>query len=70
MDYNIFTRKSKHLKENNIGYFNHMFNSLIYSKESFKASIYFFIHAFFPDIFEYSGSTIIKKLNLEFLKCN
>jgi hypothetical protein len=66
MGYTIFTIKFKHLEENNITYFSHMYYSLYYSKESLKATIYFFVHAFIPDIFEYNGSITIKNLNKHF----
>ena len=49
-----------HLQKHNISYFAHMKHSLYYSYQSIKASTFFFIHAFIPDIFEYSGSKTIR----------
>ena len=65
MNINIFNWKSTHLENNNVSYIDHLYNSLFYAKESFLASFYFFIHGFFPDLFEYNGSTIIKKIHTQ-----
>ena len=53
---------SKHLKENNMSYFEHMKCALGYAKESGKAMVYFSIHAIMPNIFVKKGSTIITKI--------
>lgn len=51
-----------HLKKNNQTYFEHLSESLSYSGQSFKASLYFLVHAFIPDIFQYNGSATIYSL--------
>jgi hypothetical protein len=53
----------KHLKEINMSYFQHMKCALGYAKESGKAMIYFFIHAFLPDIWVVKGSKKLKEIN-------
>ena len=52
----------KHLKEINMTYFQHMKCALGYAKESGKAMIYFFIHAFLPDVWVTKGSDNLNKL--------
>ena len=54
---------SKHLKENNMSYFEHMKCALGYAKESGKAMVYFSVHAVLPNIFVKKGSTIITKIH-------
>jgi hypothetical protein len=53
----------KHLKYVKQGYFEHLIDALSYSFVSLKASIYFFIHGLYPDLFEFDGSTHINNLN-------
>ena len=60
----------KHLQENNISYTTHMKRSIAFSLNSFAASMYFFIHAFFPFILEHHGSRMIKKISEDIKKCN
>ena len=52
---------NKHLKEIKMSYFQHMKCALGYAKESGKAMIYFFIHAFLPDLWITKGSDQLKK---------
>lgn len=52
-----------HLRKNNQSYLQHCKESLSYSGKSFKASFYFLIHAFIPDVFEYKGSITVDSLN-------
>lgn len=52
----------KHLKENNIGYFRHMKRAFYFSYNLILAGILCFIHGIYPDIFTYTASNIIKKL--------
>jgi hypothetical protein len=54
--------KCYHLKENKQTYFEHLSESLSYSGQAFKASFYFLIHAFVPDLFKYNGSATIYSL--------
>ena len=44
-------------------YFEHFMDAVSYSFMAFKASCYFFVHAFIPDWFEFDGSREIDKLN-------
>ena len=52
-----------HLNDKNCSYFEHFKHAMYYSLVSLKASFYFFIHAFIPDLFTESGSTTINGLN-------
>jgi hypothetical protein len=54
--------KCYHLKENKQTYFEHLSESLSYSGQAFKASFYFLIHAFVPDLFKYNGSATVYSL--------
>jgi hypothetical protein len=49
-----------HLKEKNITYFEHFFQSLNLAKMSLLATIIFIIHAIYPDILIETGSKILK----------
>ena len=53
---------SKHLKNIEMSYFQHMKCALSYAKESGKAMIYFFIHAFIPDVWVTKGSNHLNML--------
>ena len=53
---------SRHLKEINMSYFQHMKCALGYAKESGKAMVYFSVHAFLPDVWVTKGSEKLKNL--------
>jgi len=53
----------RHLTFANQTYWQHFCDSFGYCKTSLCASFYFFCHAFFPDIFEQSGSKSISDLH-------
>lgn len=55
----------RHLKEENITYILHFKRAISMSYKSLKASVCFFIHGIYPDIFSYTGSFIIKDLYSE-----
>lgn len=52
-----------HLQHNNISYFKHLKRSLVFSLLSLKASLYFFIHSFFPNTFVSNGSETINYID-------
>ena len=52
-----------HLQIINQTYCEHFQDAVSYGFSAWKASIYFFIHAFFPDIFLFNGSQTIFKLH-------
>jgi hypothetical protein len=54
-----------HLKKEQIDYYSHMTRALEISSRLLYASIALFIHAFFPNKFKYTGSSIITE---EYLK--
>jgi hypothetical protein len=53
----------KHLERINKGYFEHFVHAMSYCFISLSASFYFFIHAIYPDVFEFDGSRQIRYLN-------
>lgn len=55
-----------HIKENNTTYFVHLRRALSLSFKSLQASIALFVHAIYPNIFEYTGSNLIKECVREF----
>lgn len=57
-----------HLYNNNIKYKDHFQLALGYSWQSFKASFYFFIHAIYPDVYEYHGSHTIELLEYDLIR--
>jgi len=52
---------SKHLKEINMSYLQHMKCALGYAKESGKAMVYFSVHAFLPDVWVVKGSEHLRE---------
>lgn len=56
-------RGFRHLILANQTYWEHFCDSFGYFKTSLQASFYFLCHAFWPDIFEKSGSKTISELN-------
>ena len=53
---------SKHLKQINMSYFQHMKCALGYAKESGKAMIYFSVHAFLPNVWVVKGSQQLRNI--------
>ncbi len=52
----------KHLEDVKESYFTHLKSALGISFNMLKGSIMVFIHAFYPDIFESSGSNICREI--------
>lgn len=57
--------KFQHLENNEQKYGQHFKEAMHYSCESFKCSIYFLIHAIWPDRFKTKGSKNLNKLTDE-----
>jgi hypothetical protein len=53
----------EHVKSRNMTYVEHLYHALYLSKESLIASLYLFVHAFFPVVFQSNGSVIINNLS-------
>lgn len=53
-------KKFEHLQNPQIGYFSHFKQAMNLAKTSFLASIVLTIHAFYPDAFETTGTTMLK----------
>jgi hypothetical protein len=54
--------KFKHLQNIHQSYILHFKNAISYSLQCQKASLFFVIHAVYPDVFVKDGSNEIKKL--------
>lgn len=52
-----------HLREINMGYFQHLFGALGYAVECITISLIFIIHGFIPDVFTTLGSRRIRALD-------
>jgi hypothetical protein len=52
-----------HLREINMGYFQHLFGALGYAFECITISIIFVIHGFIPDVFTSLGSKRLTTLH-------
>ena len=52
---------SKHLKEINMSYCQHVKCALNYAKESGKAMVFFSVHAFLPDVWVSKGSEQLRR---------
>lgn len=52
-----------HLRDINMGYFQHLIGALGYAFETIVISFIFIIHGFIPDIFTSLGSKRIRDLN-------
>jgi hypothetical protein len=53
----------KHPEEQNMTYVEHLKHACFYSIQTFKSSVIFLVHGFFPFLFQKTGSAIIKDLN-------
>lgn len=60
--------KSNHLEYAKQTYFKHMNDSMYYSWCSLKASFFFFVHSFIPDVFIKNGSDTIKSINNDIME--
>ena len=54
----------EHLKKVKQTYLEHFQDGTTFCYLSLKASFYFFIHALWPDIYEYNGSKTISHLHM------
>lgn len=54
---------SSHLTRVKQNYWPHFLDAMSYSFMAFRASFYFFVHAIFPDLFEFDGSKEIEQIN-------
>jgi len=59
---------NKHLKENKMNYFQHMWFALMLARKTFVCAIASLLHAIFPFLFVYHTSTTIYILNDLFVK--
>lgn len=59
----LHDRLSRHLRENNQGYFEHACDAWGYAGKSALASVSFFIHGIFPFTFEHTGSSHVNNIH-------
>ena len=52
-----------HVKDRQMTYFTHMMEALELGSGMFLGGVALFIHAFIPEVFEMTGSSMIKRLN-------
>ncbi len=57
------TFRYQHLQKINQTYFQHLQNAFSYAAQCQKASLYFMVHAFYPDMFVDDGSTMVRRLH-------
>ena len=63
---NAFQHLQPHENKEKQSYFSHFRQAIKLAKSSFVASIVFTIHAFYPDVFVTTGTTMLKEtLNFE-----
>ncbi len=58
----------RHLKENNVGYFKHLWHAVVLGVLSITAGLIFLLHAVFPFVLTHNGSDLIKKISARFFK--
>ncbi len=56
-------RLVRHLQSVDEGYFEHMYHALSFAVALFFAAVFCLLHAFFPFLFEKSGSSIVSRLH-------
>lgn len=64
------TIRFQHLQKINQTYLQHFKDAVSYSYVSQKASLYFILHALYPDMFMTNGSSEIAKLHEQLQKKN
>jgi hypothetical protein len=64
----LIKKWNRHLKENNMTYFEHMFFASTYGFIALLSGLYLLVHAILPCFFQDTGSNLIKKLNKVFSK--
>jgi len=57
-----------HLREQRLSYCQHFSQAFHFAWLSWKASLYLFCHAFYPDVFEHKGSQEIGRLYSEMMQ--
>jgi hypothetical protein len=61
----LYDRLTRHLRENNQGYFEHLKDAWSFSAKAASASALFAIHGIFPFTLEHSGSNKIDCLSTD-----
>jgi hypothetical protein len=65
---NLYPKWIKHLRENNMGYVEHMLFALFYGLCCLLAGLYLIIHSVLPCFFPTAGSDLVTKLSKRFKK--
>lgn len=62
---NIKNRATRHLRENEQGYFEHMKDAWSFASRTGLASLGFFVHGILPFTFEHTGSSYVNEVQGE-----
>ncbi len=63
---NLKKKWINHLQQNNMTYFEHMIFAMTYGVIAIFAGCLLIVHSILPCFFQYSGSSLVKKLNKGF----
>ena len=66
----VFKKSVEHLKENNMGYWEHLLFASGHGIRCIKAGILLIIHSIIPAFFPKTGSILVNKLNKSFTDHN
>lgn len=62
----VIKKSIEHLKENNMGYWEHLLFASGHGIRCIKAGLLLFLHSLIPALFPKTGSILVKKLNKSF----
>lgn len=62
----LIDKAENHLKQNNMGYFQHMRFASTQGCRCLRAATYLFVHSVFPCFFPSAGSNLVAQLNSVF----
>lgn len=65
---NLRKKWIRHLKQNNMSYYEHMLFAMFYGYLCIIAGLYLIVHSLLPCFFETAGSDLVSKLNERFKK--
>ena len=63
----VIKKSIEHLKDNNMGYWEHMVFAAGHGFRCIKAGVLLFLHSLIPALFPKTGSILVQKLNKSFV---
>lgn len=66
----LIKKSIKHLKENNMGYWEHLKFAFSHGIRCIKAGVLLILHSIIPALFPKTGSKLVNKLNKDFTEHN